>query len=145
MSGCDGKYTDEDGKEAYCQCDDGDALRRRDACLECGEPATKHAPTCWLSPRGEPLRDDQRPDGYQFNLVSYARRPEQWFGVIKLPAGAELVAEGDPPCDGLPTGVSSWCGGRGWYESEDGDKYCTCPAGKRVRHADADADERTPP
>ncbi len=42
-----------------------------------------------------------------------------------LKARAELLAN------------SCLCGGRGWYEASEGDKYCTCAAGDAVKKADA--------
>lgn len=50
----------------------------------------------------------------------------------------------DDKCDGAPTGVGSRCGGRGWFETEDGDRYCDCARGEELKRREGAEDvERT--
>ncbi len=48
----------------------------------------------------------------------------------------------DPSSDYATGGALCLCGGRGWYESEDGDAYCVCPSGKARRDRDAANEHR---
>ena len=62
-----------------------------------------------------------------------------WMNIGPAPLTATFPVDGPPDeepddlCDGAPTGVASRCGGRGHYETEEGDRYCDCAAGERLK------------
>lgn len=111
-------------------------------------------------PRESVVRIERRPDGgLNVYPIAYAEHITIDVGFMDLgepgPTAQllrQMAAEGQRQVDegmaqllSIPVDAEKidptacLCGGhRGWYEGEEGDMYCSCPAGQRLRETDPD-------